>query len=231
MSPSVDRTPGKIAGHAFAAVAFLVCLGLAAFVWRFGPPGLIPTHYDMHGRVNGWMDRTHLAAVQAAVSVVLALCYLGVGHISGGTVQNRKISRLLIALVGLMTSGLLVASAFGSLTGPGLGPSRLQPAVLSLMFLVVGALIGKAGPNPFVGVRTYWALRSRLSWDKSNRLCGRLLLAIGVLGLIASLLAPPTLVVFAVLAALAATAVVVIVESWRVWKSDPDRVGPWSADQ
>jgi uncharacterized membrane protein len=212
-----------LADHAFAAVGFVACLALAAVVWRWGPSGRIPTHFDLHGRVNGWMDRTQLATLEAVMAVVFAACYAGIGHFGGGTARNLKVGRLVIVLVALMTAAIMAGSAFGTLTGPDLGPSRLQPAALSLLFLVIGALIGKAGPNPFVGVRTYWALRSRLAWDKSNRLCGRLFFAIGVLGLIGSLLAPPSLVVFAVLAAVILASVAAVIESWRVWKDDPGR--------
>ena len=43
-------------------------------------------------------------------------------------------------------------------------------AVFGLLFAALGALLGRVGPNPWVGVRTPWAYKSRTAWDRSNRL-------------------------------------------------------------
>ena len=226
MSPSDDRTSGRLADHALAIVGFLACLALAAVIWRFGPPGRIPTHFDLYGQVNGWNDRPHVAMIVAGLTAGSALIYAAMGLFAGGARRNLKTARLIMVLSAIMMSLLMVASTFGILNSPGHGPTRLLPAGLSVLMLVVGALVGKSSPNPFVGVRTYWSLRSRLSWDKSNRLCGRLFLAIGALGLIGSLVLPPPSVLVAVFAAVIVSSVVTVVESWRVWRTDPDRQRP-----
>ena len=38
----------------------------------------------------------------------------------------------------------------------------------------MGALLGKAGPNPWVGLRVYWTRRSRLAWERANRMLGHI---------------------------------------------------------
>lgn len=226
MSQSDVPASDRLADHAIAIIGFLVALALAAVIWRLGPPGLIPTHWGANGQVNGWEDRSHLALIVAAMTAGAALLYAGLGLLSGGERRNLKAARLILVLMAVMTAALMTSAAFGLLTGPGHGPSRLLPAAVAGLMLVLGAFVGKSSPNPFVGVRTYWSLRSRLSWDKSNRLCGRLFLAIGVLGLIASVIVPPGLAMLAILAAVAVSSVATIIESWRVWKNDPDRLQP-----
>jgi len=226
MSQSDAAPKGRLGGHAFAALGFLACVAVAAAIWRLGPPGQIPVHFDLHGRTNGWMDRTHLAITVVGLTAMLAVCYAAMGLLTGSMGRNLKIARLVLVLVAVMTAVIMASAAFGAMTGPDFSPTRLQPALLSLLFLVIGALIGKASPNPMVGVRTYWTLRSRLAWDKSNRLCGRLFLAIGVLGLVASALGPPMLVVFALIVAILLSALISVIESWRVWRGDPNRLQP-----
>ena len=226
MSQPDERTTSHLVLHLFAAAGFLAALALALVIWRLGPEGPVPVSMNMHGRVIGWSSRGHVALLVAVMTVVYAVCYGFMGALTGTSGRNLTIARLVVVLVAIMTAVIMTATTFGAFNGPGLGPSRLQPAILSLLFLVVGAVIGKASPNPLVGVRTYWALRSRLAWDKSNRLAGRLFFLIGVVGLAASAVAPPALVVAAVLIGIISTTAIAVFESWRVWRNDPERAAP-----
>lgn len=121
-----------------------------------------------------------------------------------------------------MAALLLTLVAFGRLDGDNAGP-RLVLGGVSLLFLGIGAFVGRAKPNPLVGVRTYWSLRSRLSWDKSNRLAGRLFSLAGIAGLIAAAAAPPPVAASVVTAGTIVAGVLPIYESWRVWRTDPAR--------
>ncbi len=95
--------------------------------------------------------------------------------------------------------------------------------VLFGLFAVVGAVMGKVPPNAFVGVRTAWSLSSRLAWDRSNRLAGRLFLGFGLIGMVASLALPQRLAMPILIGGVLIIAGLSIFESWRVWRSDPDR--------
>ena len=96
-------------------------------------------------------------------------------------------------------------------------------AGLSLIFLLTGAFLGRVGPNPVVGVRTPWSYKSRLAWDRSNRLAGRLFFLIGLAGLVTAPWAVQPFALIALIVAVTIAAVWSAVESWRVWRSDPDR--------
>lgn len=230
---SMSETPSRPDPVDWAAVLVtLACLAVAAFIWRLGPAGLLPTHLDAHGRVNGWSSRTEVAAIIAGTSAVFGFIYLALGAATLGAEpsdsarRGLKTARLLLTLVQALITGLMVVMIYGGATAPALGGGRLMPAFLSLLFLVVGAFIGKATPNPFVGVRTYWTLRSRLAWDKSNRLAGRLFFCIGLVGLPLSLLTPVGVATPILIVSIIGSAVVSVVESWRVWRTDPDRQFP-----
>lgn len=216
-----------------AALVALASLAVAAWVWRHGPPGLVPSHLDLHGRVNGWSSRETIAklillitTVSAAVYLVLGAVTLGPNNPDGSARRRLRAARLLLVLVTGLITALMTAIAYGAATAPRLGGGRLMPAFLALIFLVVGAFIGKSAPNPFVGVRTYWTLRSRLAWDKSNRLAGRLFFWTGLLGLPLAFLTSPVVSTSILVIVVLATAVASVVESWRVWRTDPDRQAP-----
>lgn len=212
----------------------VVGLGLAGWIWRFGPAGPIPMHFDFYGRVDRWGGRTEAALVIGGLTLVLGLCYLLMAAMAARqgedspTRRSMRIGKIILMATGALIAALLAYMTYGG-TGQasgGGGPYKLLAPLLSLIFLVVGALLGKTSPNPFVGVRTYWSMKSRLSWDKSNRLAGRLFFWIGLIGLAATPLAPPPVVLAALVGAILLAAVLSIFESWRVWRNDPDRSFP-----
>ena len=215
-----------------AGLALPAALGLAAFIWRYGPAGPLPMHFDFHGRIDGWGDRVSVAVLVAMTSLVLALCYglmLAMTRSLPPDAPGRrglKAARLVMVLVGLMICSIGAAMAYGDFSAPDSTGWRIMPGLLALLFLLVGAVVGKTAPNPFVGVRFYWALKSRLAWDKSNRLMGRLLFWIGLGGLVADLFADPGLVTAGLIVAVLAAGAVSVFESWRVWRTDPDRSLP-----
>jgi uncharacterized membrane protein len=72
-------------------------------------------------------------------------------------------------------------------------------------------------------VRTPWTLSSELSWERANRLAGRLLVPLGLIVALMALAgwALAGLVTFIVL--LVGSMAVAVVYSYRVWRDDPQR--------
>jgi hypothetical protein len=129
-------------------------------------------------------------------------------------------AQLLVLGASIGTTDLLagLAGTFGEPLTPFM---VLTP--ICLAFIVIGGLIGRVPPNAFVGLRTPWALNSRLAWDRSNRLSGRLLLLTGCLALATT----PGSSMSATVGVLAAGGLLAVIhgtyESWRVWRTDPRR--------
>jgi uncharacterized membrane protein len=87
----------------------------------------------------------------------------------------------------------------------------------------VGAFLGRVGPNVAVGVRTPWTFKSRLAWEKSNRLAGRLFSLLGLIGIVAAPFAPQPAGMMTLIGGVSVAALWSVLESWRVWRADPDR--------
>ncbi|WP_421732013.1 SdpI family protein [Brevundimonas sp.] len=92
-----------------------------------------------------------------------------------------RIGQGIIAFTTAVLGLTLSAQTLGDL--PPEGTARLSMAGLSLILLGAGAFLGRVAPNRLVGVRTPWSYKSRLAWDRSNRLAGRLLFILGLAGL------------------------------------------------
>jgi uncharacterized membrane protein len=218
-------TLDKLAGLLFAGQ--MILSGNTALN---GPTGPIPTHFSMTtGQADGWGDRTSVAAMIAGMAVLGLVLAAGLGRAAanadayGDAGRKRGLAAaqavILIAFGGITVLTLTVSLGVGDRPdGPG-----MRMAVLGLLFATFGALLGRVGPNPWVGVRTPWAYKSRTAWDRSNRLAGRLWFFGGILAVALSTVMPQPLGMQTLIGFVLISALLAAVESWRVWRTDPDR--------
>ena len=180
-------------------------------------------HFGISGMVDRYGDRTELATVIAGSTVIGALCWVVLEAMRrrssnpSGLAWSQAVLLIVFALLGLVHLSLLAGEG-GAFK---LSGATMRMGALSLMFIGIGAFLGKSSPNPFVGVRTYWSLNSRLAWEKSNRLAGRLMFWFGLAGLLATPIAPQPLAFQALIGAIIVATLASVFESWRVWRIDP----------
>ena len=206
----------------------------SAYTALNGPEGPVPVHMDITGAVDRWGTSGEMAAGMAFITALTAgiALYCAVLKRDRRTADQAARSprgfmagRILGLIAPAGALALMAAVTFGGLEpGESQAPmARLMMGGLSLTLLVIGAILGKTAPNAFVGLRTYWSLTSRLSWDKSNRLAGRLFFWIGLVGLAATPFLAPEVGMPLLIGAVILAAAVSIFESWRVWRIDPNR--------
>jgi uncharacterized membrane protein len=215
LHPADIATALSASGMAVAAA----CIALA------GPARSLPIHYGWDGTADAFGTRGTVAFMLGLLAFLTAALGMGMGIAARGAVDASRARALragqLLILVSLTAVAVLATTA--SLTGVTNVADEAPTAALGLMLLLIGAVVGRVGPNPIAGVRTPWALKSRLAWDRSNRLAGRLLSLIGLSALIAAPFAPQPLAFQVVIAAVLLAAGAAVFESWRVWDKDPDR--------
>ena len=209
-------------------VAASTILAGAAWVALNGPTGPIPMHFDIHGQPNRWGDRNELAGTLALMAGVLGVTAGGMSWFAArtedpsrrrGLQMGQLVSLLAIVIVTAILCTTLAASGQGDIAS-GLNWGTTGLAVL---ILVIGAFLGRVGPNPIVGVRTPWSYKSRLAWDRSNRLAGRLFFGLGLTGLFIGPFLPLSVGMPILIVAILIAAFWSAFESWRVWRTDPDR--------
>lgn len=209
-------------GGGLTAAAQAVVAGLVA---RFGATSRLPMHFDAAGRVDRWGDRQQVAGtivVLAAFTVLSTLAFAVARRRTPEATRGLAVAEALMLLVTSLLVGLMTAIGFGQVHNDG-GAQRIGMTLLWVILGAVGAFLGKTAPNPLVGVRTPWTRASRLSWDKSNRLAGRLFFWGGIAGVSVAPFAPQPLGMRASLTAALIIAGLSVAESWRVWRSDPHR--------
>jgi uncharacterized membrane protein len=206
-------------------VLSLMVGGLGVWTIFAGPTELLPIRYNAAGQADDWGTRELLGGSLVGFALLTLLLGGGMALAIGRTDDPARRRALgyaqLVVVLSIPIIGLLIASA--SLSGAADISGALPVALMSLVILLIGAFLGRVGPNPVVGVRTPWAYKSRLAWERSNRLAGRLFFVIGLAGLLTAPFAPQPLGLYAILAAIGVAVLWSAVESWRVWRTDPDR--------
>jgi immunity protein, SdpI family len=86
-------------------------------------------------------------------------------------------------------------------------------------------VMGKIRPNWFVGVRTPWTLSSKLSWTKTHRLAGWVLAVLGPLIALTGIIRTNWFL-WATLAVVGAGLAWMVVSSYLVYRTDPNRMPP-----
>lgn len=206
-------------------VVTLMIVAAGVGVFLAGPLETLPYHYGADGRADAWAGREAIGAGIAALGLLAGLLAGGMGA-AAARAPDRARARALRSgqvLILLTFSGLTLFAGVSSVTGLTSLGAAAPMAGLAALFLLIGAGLGRVGPNPIAGVRTPWAYKSRLAWDRSNRLAGRLFFLIGLAGLAAAPVAPQPLGYQLLIGAVVAAALLSVVESWRVWRTDPDR--------
>jgi uncharacterized membrane protein len=126
-----------------------------------------------------------------------------------------------LTLLGVL-SVLVALRAYAPAAVPN-GTPTLIAMLLSSVIALKGAMLGKLKPGGVLGLRLPWTCRSRLAWEKAHRLMGRILFFGGLTALVASPFAgyAATFVAIGIIVVVGVTAAAI--ESWRVWRNDPER--------
>ena len=196
---------------------------LAAFSWPVAPDR-IPTHWGLDGQVDGYGDRFQGLLLLPLVSLGLYLALIVAPQIDpkgeSYHLYAGSYAVLRFAILAVMTA--MYGMVHLALRGYEMEMNRAVTLSLGALFLVIGSQLGRLRPNWFVGLDTPWTLSSQESWERTNRLAGRLLIAAGAVMLVAGLVGSALLMVAAV-AGTVVGAVGLVLYSYRRWVNDPEK--------
>lgn len=218
-------------------LALMAVLGGWAFA-TVTPDARFPVHFGMDGQADRWggPGETFFAMVGVGVVVTAIFAVLPLLDPRGANLRRSSGFYLTCWIAALWFLALLhAAMVLMALGYVDLGPDmiiRVSACGVSLLLLVIGNVMGKSRPNWFAGIRTPWTLTSDLTWEKTNRLGGRLFVLVGAVGALAAWLLPPALAMPGVVGGICAAAAISVAYSWFVWRTAPDRkAGPQVVDR
>ncbi len=200
---------------------------LVAAMWAFALavygrlPQRVPSHWNLHGQVDGWMEKPWGALLQPLVAtLVLGLLWV-LPHIDPRRANLERFAddrRLLFNLLVLFLAVVQVAT-LGQALGWPVEVDRVLLASVGLLLVGLGNYLPRIRSNWFMGIRTPWTLSSERVWRDTHRVGGRAFVGAGLVTALAALL-PTPLRAWAAGVAVAVAVVLPLVYSYVAWRRE-----------
>lgn len=181
-------------------LALLPLVLVAVFYSRL--PDQVPMHWGFDGEINRYGSKNELWLI-GALGPLFALLFQFLPRLDPKRRNYEKFqtyyeafSLVLVAFIAVMM-GVALLESFRPGT---LSMGRVVSALVGLLFLFVGNLMGKVKPNFFMGIRNPWTLSDPDVWNRAHRLGGGLFFLTGLVTVVSAILLPEP-VTFAVLMA------------------------------
>lgn len=169
-----------------ADIISLVLIAMALIVAAVLYPSLpeqIPTHWNAQGEIDGYMKKSVGVIIMPAMAVFTYVIMKLIPVISPKGFRTDKFSDVMgvlqVTLVGFMS--IIAILILLEARGLNVRINEIVVAGIGLLFVVIGACLGKVTKNFFIGIRTPWTLASDEVWDRTHRIGSRLFILSGVI--------------------------------------------------
>jgi len=169
----------------FLLACVLIAAAAVVGVWayRMLPAGAtIATHFNAGGDADGFMPKAlglaTVPAIGAAVILLLAFLPRFAANRAGLAESAGSYGIVLIGVAAMFLVG--EAAIAMRAMDPDFDVIRWLFLAIGILFVVVGALMGRIRQNALFGIRTPWTLKDKQVWDRTQRFTGRLMVLGGV---------------------------------------------------
>lgn len=186
-------------------------------------PETLPTSYGFNGQVNAYGPRATLWLFPA-LALALAAMFQFLPWVDPRKDNFRKFQKYYDLFALFMELFLLVVLCLMLLQTlrPGtISMGRCLSALISLLFLLLGNMMGKVKFNYFFGIRTPWTLADPDVWTRTHALGGKLWFTLGILLLPSSFLLPESFLYVLMLGGLALSSLLLYALSYHWYRTRP----------
>ncbi|MBU3174050.1 SdpI family protein [Clostridium estertheticum] len=191
-------------------ILILIFLGFVLGVYFYPSlPSRIPIHWSQNGQINGYGSKFFGAFGVAITNLGMYLLFIVLPYIDPKRKNYEEFQTtyqylkylLIIFLLGMEVYALLIA------TGTIVNKPDFTQIMISLLFILLGNVMGRFKHNYFVGLKTPWTLANEEVWRRTHRMAA----PIWVIGGIVNLLLTVTGTTFNGIFSMIIVAVIVIV--------------------
>ncbi len=161
-------------------------------------PEQLPSHWNIHGQIDGWTPRLAAVLLAPGFVVIFGGLLLLLPRISPIRYQIdgfRPTYNWVVVLVALLFTYIHLVTLLTGLN-PAFPSGRVIIAGIMFMLAAMGNVMGKVRRNFWMGIRTPWTLADDGVWDQTHRLAAWLMTGTGLVSGVGTLLGFPVEVAF-----------------------------------
>ena len=169
------------------AILILIVLGFALGVYFYPSlPDRVPIHWNLNGEVNGYGSKFYGAFGLPLMNLGIYLLFLVLPYIDPKRKNYESFKSTYQYLKYILIIFLLGMEVTTFLTATGVTANRpvLIQVFISLLFILIGNVMGRFKHNYFVGIKTPWTLANEEVWRKTHRMAGPLWVIGGIINII-----------------------------------------------
>ena len=148
----------------------------------------VPIHWNAAGRIDGYAGKWAGLMIGPIMAAVTSLIFVAVSFAEPQRDNLAKSRGLVtIAWIGMLGAAVVVEFAqLATLLGWPVPVATLIVGGIGLFFMALGNQLSKSRPMYMVGIRTPWTLADPDIWIATHRLGGKLMMAAGLVWLVAA---------------------------------------------
>ena len=165
----------------------LIALGFIIGIYFYPSlPNKVPIHWNARGEINGYGSRVFGAFGIPLINLMIYVTMVALPEIDPKRKNYSNFASTYAFMKYLLVIFFLGMELISLLTASGMiqNTSLLIEVMVSLLFILMGNVMGRFKHNYFIGVRTPWTLANPEVWRKTHRLAAPLWVVGGILNII-----------------------------------------------
>jgi len=183
-------------------------------------PDPAPTHWNIHGEVDGWGPRWLAVGLFPLIMAGIMLLLVVLPRLGPFRANLESIAVTygrIVVTVGLLMLTLNVIFILAA-AGYKLPIGSSIALAIGLFFALLGNWMGKIPRNLYLGIRTPWTIANDTVWERTHRLGGRVMVAAGLIVAITALFASDITCFIVLMSSLGVTVIWAVVYSYRLYR-------------
>lgn len=201
------------------ALAFAISIGAYGHL-----PDPMPTHWNIHGEVDGYGSRIMGAFLNPLIMLGIALIIPVLPRIDPRGRNYEKFGTAYLTMMNAVVTVMFVIHLFalGAALGIHLPIGRVIPAAVGLLLMVIGNLLPRVRPNWMVGIRNPWTLSSDRVWERAHRVGGYLMMVLGILLVLTAPFVPTAATFALIIGGVVGLALGITIYSYVLWRQEKE---------
>ncbi len=221
-------------GLIFSTIAVIGMVAINLWAMPQIPEIDVPIHFSLDGKPDRYGDRGDaiFALWMVPIATVLTSFVLAIAPRldpnGDNLLKSRKAYIAIWCSVMILLLGVHAGIAMLMVRSVSADPNakefvRFVIAASAILVIIKGNYLPKTRSNWFLGIRTPWTLSSDITWEKTHRLAGRLLMLAGFVCLIGAFVLNGGWLIVMLLSTLMPAFLISVIYSYLVWRTAPDK--------